>query len=484
MDEENELIALRRKKLDALRAKGVEPFGAGFEPSGSVGEVREKFKEGETLRAAGRIAAHRDMGKSHFLDLRDSSGRIQIYVHAKEVGAELVDLFRLLDIGDFIGVEGTCFLTKSGEPTLKVHTFRLLAKALRPLPEKWHGLQDIEARYRQRYLDLFTNEHSRVVFKKRIMIVREARRFLEERGFLEVETPILQAIAGGAAAEPFRTHHKALGLDLYLRIAPELYLKRLLVGGFNKVFEISRNFRNEGISRKHNPEFTMLEAYWAYADFEKIANLVEELICHLAEVVCGSLQIEHRDADGKIARTINLKRPWRRARYHDLVREVAGKDWFDLSSEQRRERATHEFKLEILPQLADFEVTQHLFEKLVEEATIDPLFVTHCPKELVPLARQNSEDSSLVDVFELIINGAEIAPGYSELNDPLVQRQRLLEQAGEETQRIDEEFLLALEHGMPPAGGVGIGIDRLTMLLTGAESIRDVILFPLLRPKK
>ncbi len=484
MDEENELIALRRKKLDALRAKGVEPFGAGFEPSGSVGEVREKFKEGETLRAAGRIAAHRDMGKSHFLDLRDSSGRIQIYVHAKEVGAELADLFRLLDIGDFIGVEGTCFLTKSGEPTLKVHTFRLLAKALRPLPEKWHGLQDIEARYRQRYLDLFTNEHSRVVFKKRIMIVREARRFLEERGFLEVETPILQAIAGGAAAEPFRTHHKALGLDLYLRIAPELYLKRLLVGGFNKVFEISRNFRNEGISRKHNPEFTMLEAYWAYADFEKIAILVEELICHLAEVVCGSLQIEHRDADGKIARTINLKRPWRRARYHDLVREVAGKDWFDLSSEQRRERATHEFKLEILPQLADFEVTQHLFEKLIEEATIDPLFVTHCPKELVPLARQNSEDSSLVDVFELIINGAEIAPGYTELNDPLVQRQRLLEQAGEETQRIDEEFLLALEHGMPPAGGVGIGIDRLTMLLTGAESMRDVILFPLLRPKK
>jgi lysyl-tRNA synthetase class 2 len=484
MDEENELIALRRKKLDALRAKGVEPFGAGFEPSGSVGEVREKFKEGETLRAAGRITAHRDMGKSHFLDLRDSSGRIQIYVHAKEVGAELVDLFRLLDIGDFIGVEGTCFLTKSGEPTLKVHTFRLLAKALRPLPEKWHGLQDIEARYRQRYLDLFTNEHSRVVFQKRIAIVRETRRFLEERGFVEVETPILQGIAGGAAAEPFRTHHKALGLDLYLRIAPELYLKRLLVGGFNKVFEISRNFRNEGISRKHNPEFTMLEAYWAYADFEKIANLVEELICHLAEVVCGSLQIEHRDADGKIARTINLKRPWRRARYHDLVREVAGKDWFDLSSEQRRERATHEFKLEILPQLADFEVTQHLFEKLIEEATIDPLFVTHCPKELVPLARQNSEDSSLVDVFELIINGAEIAPGYTELNDPLVQRQRLLEQAGEETQRIDEEFLLALEHGMPPAGGVGVGIDRLTMLLTGAESIRDVILFPLLRPKK
>jgi lysyl-tRNA synthetase, class II len=484
MDEENELIALRRKKLDALRAKGVEPFGAGFEVAGSIVEVREKFKDGETLRVAGRITAHRDMGKSHFLDLRDATGRIQIYIHAKEVGPDLIDLFRLLDLGDFIGVEGTCFVTKSGEPTLKVHAFQLLGKALRPLPEKWHGLQDIEARYRQRYLDLLTNEHSRAVFEKRIAIVRETRRFLEERGFVEVETPILQTIAGGAAAEPFITHHKALGLDLYLRIALELYLKRLLVGGFNKVFEINRNFRNEGISRKHNPEFTMLEAYWAYADWEKMANLVEELICFLAEKICGSLTIEHQDADGKIVRTINLKRPWRRARYHDELREVAGKDWFELSSGQRRDRAIDEFKLEILPQLADFEVTQHVFEKLVEEKTTDPLFVTHCPKELVPLAKQNPADDSLVDVFELIINGAEIAPGYSELNDPLVQRQRLIEQAGEERQKIDEDFLLALEHGMPPAGGIGIGIDRLTMLLTGAESIRDVILFPLLRPKK
>jgi lysyl-tRNA synthetase class 2 len=484
MDEENELIALRRKKLDALRAQGVEPFGAAFEPDGTIAEVREKFAEGKSLRAAGRITAHRDMGKSHFLDLRDATGRIQIYIHAKEVGMDLVDLFRLLDLGDLIGVEGTCFLTKSGEPTLRVRTFQLMAKALRPLPEKWHGLQDVEGRYRQRYLDLLTNERSRAVFEKRIAIVRETRRFFEERGFLEVETPILQTIPGGAAAEPFSTHHKALGLDLYLRIAPELYLKRLLVGGFNKVFELNRNFRNEGISRKHNPEFTMLEVYWAYADFEKMANLVEELICHLAEKISGSLQIEHQDAEGKITCTINLRRPWRRARYHDLVREVAGKDWFELSSEQRRERATGSLKVEISPQLADFEVTQHVFEKLIEERTINPLFVTHCPKELVPLAKQNSEDNSLVDVFELIINGTEIAPGYSELNDPLLQRQRLLEQAGEETQKIDEEFLLALEHGMPPAGGMGIGIDRLTMLLTGADSIRDVILFPLLRPKK
>ena len=484
MDEENELIALRRKKLDALRAQGVEPFDATFEPDGTIAEVRKKFADGEFLRAAGRITAHRDMGKSHFLDLRDATGRIQIYIHAKEIGADLIDLFRLLDIGDLIGVEGTCFLTKSGEPTLKARTFRLMAKALRPLPEKWHGLQDIETRYRQRYLDLLTNEHSRVVFEKRIAIVRETRRFFEERGFLEVETPILQTVAGGAAAQPFSTHHKALGLDLYLRIAPELYLKRLLVGGFNKVFEINRNFRNEGISRKHNPEFTMLEAYWAYADFEKMADLVEELICYLAEKICGSLMIEHRDSEGKITRTINLKRPWRRARYHDLVREVAGKDWFEIASAQRRERAISDLEVEISSQLADFEVTQHLFEKLIEEKTVDPLFVTHCPKELVPLAKQNIADNSLVDVFELIINGAEIAPGYSELNDPLLQRERLLQQAGEERQKIDEEFLLALEHGMPPAGGFGLGIDRLTMLLTGADSIRDVILFPLLRPKK
>src|SRR6195256_1186258 len=484
MDDENSLIAQRREKLEALQASGANPFGRAFETSGAIAEVREKFAEGATLRAAGRITAHRDMGKSHFVDLRDSTGRMQVYIHAKEVGEEVIELFKLVDLGDFIGVEGTCFLTKTGEPTLKVHKLELLGKSLRPLPEKWHGLQDVEARYRQRYLDLVTNEHSRAVFEKRIAIMREIRRFMEAKGFLEADTPMLQAVAGGAAAEPFRTHHKALGLELFLRIAPELYLKRLLVGGFNKVFELNRNFRNEGISRKHNPEFTMLEGYWAYADFEKIADLVEEMICYLATKLAGSLEIEHKDADGKVVRTINLKRPWRRARYVDLVREVAGKDWFELSPEKRRERATKELGVEILPTHADFEVTQHVFEKLIEEKTFDPLFVTHCPKELVPLAKQNRDDDSLVDVYELIINGVEISPGYTELNDPDVQRKRLLDQAGEETQKIDEDFLLALEHGMPPAGGFGLGIDRLAMMLTGAESIRDVILFPLLKPKR
>ena len=484
MEPENDLIAQRREKLNALRARGVEPFGGAFETSGSIAEIRDKFKDGETFRAAGRITAHRDMGKSQFVDLRDATGRIQIYLHEKEIGPDAKAIFDLLDIGDFIGLEGDCFLTKTGEPTLKARKFEVLAKSLRPLPEKWHGLQDVEARYRERYLDLISNESSREAFAKRIAMVREIRRFFEERGFAEVETPMLQTVAGGAAAAPFTTRHKALGLDLYLRIAPELYLKRLLVGGFNKVFELNRNFRNEGISRKHNPEFTMLEAYWAYADFEKIADLVEELICYLAEKICGSLKIDHRDADGKVVRTIDLKRPWRRTPYVDLIRGVAGKDWFELSGEQRRERAEGQFKLEIMPQLADFEVTQHVFEKLVEEKTFDPLFVTHCPKELVPLAKQNHADQSLVDVYELIINGVEMSPGYTELNDPDVQRQRLLDQAGEETQKIDEDFLLALEHGMPPAGGFGLGIDRLAMLFTGAESIRDVILFPLLKPKR
>src|SRR5256714_9983685 len=336
MEPENELIAQRREKLAALRTRGVEPFGRAFETSGSIAEVRQKFKEGDSLRAAGRITAHRDMGESHFVDLRDATGRIQAYFHEKEIGAAAMEIFKLLDLGDFIGVEGTCFLTKTGEAKLNAVKVEVLAKSLRPLPEKWHGLQDVEARYRQRYVDLVANQQSREIFQKRIVMAREIRRFLEDRGFMEVETPMLQTVAGGAAAQPFSTHHKALGLDLYLRIAPELYLKRLLVGGFNKVFELNRNFRNEGISRKHNPEFTMLEVYWAYADFEKVAEVLEELICHAAERICGSLKIEHRDADGKVMRTIDLKRRGRRGRYFDLVREVAGEGLVNISSEQRR----------------------------------------------------------------------------------------------------------------------------------------------------
>ena len=482
MEPASDLLAVRRQKLDALRAAGVAPFGRKFEVDGRIEDLLADFNEGKAIRAAGRITAHRDMGKSQFLDISDFSGRLQIFVHAKEIGDAAFAIFRQLDIGDWIGVEGECFITKTGEPTIRVKKLAVLSKALRPLPEKWHGVQDPETKYRQRYLDLIANPDSREVFRKRIAIVQEIRRFLDERRFVEVETPMMQPIAGGAAAQPFKTHHNALGMDLYLRIAPELYLKRLLVAGFTKLFELNRNFRNEGISRRHNPEFTMLEAYWAFADFEMMAGLVEDLICHLARTVCGGLLLEHRDADGNVIKTIDLSPPWKRAKYADLVR-LAVPDWYELSSNQKRARCA-ELNLDVRHCAEDFEVTQHVFEKLIEEKTINPLFVTHSPKELVPLAKQNTEDESLVEVFELVINGQEISPGYSELNDPDIQRSRLEHQSGGETQRLDEDFLLALEYGMPPAGGIGIGVDRLVMMLTGAESIRDVILFPHVRERK
>lgn len=482
MESVSDLLAIRRQKLDALRAAGVDAFGSRFDVDGTVADLRAAFAETAPVRAAGRITAHRDMGKSRFLDLSDFTGRIQAFLHAKEVGPELFAIFQQLDIGDWIGVEGEYFTTKAGEPTIRIKSLTVLSKALRPLPDKWHGVQDAEIKYRQRYLDLIANQESRDIFRKRIGIVRSIREFLDARGFLEVETPMMQAVAGGAAAAPFKTHHNALSMDLFLRIAPELYLKRLLVAGFPKVFELNRNFRNEGISRRHNPEFTMLEAYWAFADFEKMAELVEELVCHLAETHCGGLSIEHKDAEGHVTKTINLSRPWRRARYADLIESVAP-GWYTLDTEGKRQRAI-ELGLDITHCTVDFELTQHIFEKLVEEKTIDPLYVTHCPKELVPLAKQNRADDSVVDVYELVINGQEISPGYSELNDPDIQRARLEEQSGGETQKIDEEFLTALEYGMPPAGGIGIGIDRLVMMLTGAESIRDVILFPHMRSRE
>jgi lysyl-tRNA synthetase class 2 len=479
--EESDLLAIRRQKLNQLRERNAAPFGGRFEVSDAVGVVRANFVEGKKVLIAGRITAHRNMGKSQFLDLSDISGHLQIFVSLKNLSPEQAEIFGLIDIGDFLGVEGECFLTRTGEPTIRVERFQILSKALRPLPDKWHGVSDVEVRYRQRYLDLVANPPARNIFLSRIRIVCQIRKFLQDRGFLEVETPMMQAVAGGAAAQPFTTHHNALNVDLFLRIAPELYLKRLLVGGFTKVFELNRNFRNEGISRRHNPEFTMLEAYWAYADFEMMANLVEELICTLAESEFGSLCIEHRDEEGQIRRTIDLSRPWKRARYEDLIRQV-DETWFERSKDQKRVRC-RELGIEWHPQMEEFELTQQIFEKLVEEKTFDPLFVTHLPVELVPLAKQNIENPKLVDVYELIMNGQEISPGYSELNDPTIQRRRLLDQAGGEIQNLDEDFLLALEYGMPPAGGIGIGIDRLVMVLTGAESIRDVILFPHLRPK-
>lgn len=477
----SELLAIRRQKLQALRSQGVDPFGAAFAVSGSVAEVVAAFQEAALVQVAGRITAYRDMGKSRFLDISDIGGRIQIYFNTKELDESTVAATAQLDIGDFLGVEGTYFTTKTGEQSIRASRLVVLSKSLRPLPDKWHGVQDPEICYRQRYLDLIANNSSRTIFKQRIAIMREIRRFLEARGFLEVETPMMQAVPGGAAAEPFKTHHNALGMDMFLRIAPELYLKRLLVAGFPKVFELNRNFRNEGVSRRHNPEFTMLEAYWAFADFEKMSELVEEMICDLAEHLGVGPVIEHRDDEGNVTSTINLARPWRRAAYRDLI-EAAVPSWFQLDLEAKRKRCV-ELKLDISHCEAEFEVTQHVFEKLVEEKLIDPCFVTHVPKELVPLAKLNDKDPSSVDVYELIINGQEISPGYSELNDPDLQRERLEYQAGGEKQCLDEDFLEALEYGMPPAGGIGIGIDRLVMMLTGAASIRDVILFPHLKTR-
>ncbi|MGB7769899.1 MAG: lysine--tRNA ligase [Verrucomicrobiia bacterium] len=482
MDDTNSLIEQRKAKLAALRKQGIDPFKNKFTPTESCADARKNYTEGREVAVAGRITAHRDMGKSMFIDVRDQSGRIQIYAQKNTLGDEQWNIFTHLDLADFIGVKGTLFTTKTGEISIKLAGFTILAKALRPPPAKWHGLEDTEIRYRQRYLDLMANPEAKDVFLKRSQIITEIRNFLHSRGFVEVETPMMQAIPGGAAAQPFKTHHNALGCDFYLRIALELYLKRLLVGGVDKVFEIGRNFRNEGLSRKHNPEFTMLEAYQAFGDYESMMELVQSMICHVAQKVLGTLKIETKDAEGKIVKSIDLTPDWRRAKYKDLIREKAGADWFDVSPAARRQRA-HDLGAEITKDYQDFEVTGAVFEKLIEPTLIQPTFVTHLPKELVPLAKLSPDDPTTVEVFECCINGQEIAPAYTEQNDPIEQRERLEHQAGGEQQKLDEDFLVALEHGMPPAGGMGMGIDRLCMMLLGQESIRDVILFPQLKPK-
>jgi lysyl-tRNA synthetase class 2 len=472
------LLRLRRQKVDAWRNLGVDPFGSAFANVVPAAQAIADYKDEAPVRVAGRLVSIREMGKSVFAHIQDETGKIQLYANKDALG-EQFGYWKLFDLGDWVGAEGTYFTTKTGEKSVRLTSIRLLAKSLRPLPSQWHGFSDVEARYRQRYLDLIINDEARDVLVKRSRIVSEIRRFFESRGFMEVETPMMQAVAGGTIAKPFVTHHNALNIDLFMRIAIELYHKRLLVGGLTKIFEIGRNFRNEGISRKHNPEFTMLEAYWAFANFEMMADLVEDLFCTVAQNVFGTLEVGGKKEG--IA-PINFKRPWARKKYKDCVLEATSADWFEVSPEERRKRCKA-MGIEIHDQMADYEVTNQVFEKLVEAKTRDPLFVTHLPKELIPLAKQNVEDPSVIDVFELVMGGMELVPGYTELNDPIVQRQRLEEQAGEEKQNIDEDFLLALEYGMPPAGGIGIGIDRMVMVLTGAESIRDVIYFPLLKPK-
>ena len=484
MEDTNQLIEQRRANLAALAEAGIDPFANKFTPSETCGAAKANYEEERLVAVAGRLVSKREMGKTIFAHIKDTSGNIQLFIRKNDVGEEAFKIFKGLDLADFVGANGALFTTKTGEISVKVTDYVVLAKSLRPPPDKWHGLADQELRYRQRYLDLIANDEVRDTFLKRSTIIREIRNFLNERGYVEVETPIMQAIPGGAAARPFVTHHNTFGRDFFMRIALELYLKRLLVGGIDRVFEIGRNFRNEGISRRHNPEFTMLEAYEAYGDYETMMELLQSMICHVSEKVLGTMVIEQKDEEGNVTKTIDLTPDWRRAKYKDLVREKAGNDWFELTTEQRRARATEELKIEVDPEEADFEVTNAVFEKLIEPTLIQPTFVTHLPKELVPLAKLSPEDPDCVEVFECCINGQEIAPAYTEQNNPIEQRERLEQQAGGEQQKLDEDFLVALEHGMPPAGGIGIGIDRLCIMLLGQESIRDVILFPQLKPRE
>jgi lysyl-tRNA synthetase class 2 len=478
MEPTSDLIQARLEKRRKLLERGIDPYGGRFETSELIATARGNPAPERDVRLAGRVMSHRDMGKSMFADIKDSSGKIQVYVQKKVLSEEQFDLFKhFVDLGDIIGVAGKLFVTHAGELTVRVESFTILCKAIRPLPKEWYGIKDTETRLRQRYLDLTLNDNVRETFLLRSRIVAEIRRFLDGRGFVEVETPMMQPLAGGAAAKPFQTHHEALGLDLFLRVAPELYLKRLLVGGFERVYEINRNFRNEGISRRHNPEFTMLEVYEAYGSFETMMDLVQGLVTHVAGTCLETLVIKRYDGQ-----EIDLTPPWRTVRYDDLIEERIGKGWLALSAEERKVQAMN-MGVEFPPDAPDYEVTNAIFEKTIEPTLLNPTFVTHLPAELVVLAKPNKENAKVVDVFELVINGQEIAPAYSELNDPVVQRERLLQQAAGHAEKLDEDFLLALEHGMPPAGGMGIGIDRLVMMLTGVESIRDVILFPLLRPQ-
>ena len=536
----------RRQKVQKLRDLGVEPYGLRTEGITPLAAIKASYTPemghdaGPVVKGAGRIMLKRDMGKLSFLTLRDESGDLQIAIDKRRVDETSWAVRDLLDLGDLIVVEGPLGATNKGETTIWATKVEMAAKALLPPPAKWEGLSDVELRYRQRYVDLWANPEVMARLKLRMKVVEEIRRYMSERGYIEVETPMMQPLAGGAAARPFVTHHRALDIPLYLRIAPELYLKRLLVGGFTKVFELNRNFRNEGISPRHNPEFTMLEAYEAFGSWETMADLVEGMICHIAEKLFGGLRISHRGGGGKLTtedtespettqRVINLQRPWRRVRMVDLVEERTGwkfdkrpledadPDVFEALTREyansaylpdevierrasaskdpdgvrkkllklrRLEALIRKISADLLKLKTPAEQLQEVYEKWIEPTLIDPTFITHVPSVIIPLARKSKEDPFFADVYELAINGQEISPGYSELNDPDVQAANFADQVGdkEEQQKVDEDFLSALRYGMPPAGGMGLGIDRLVMMLTGAESIRDVILFPLMKP--
>jgi len=490
MDELNQILQQRRAKAEELAAMGVELYANNYKPTHQVKDVLPDNPDpaapllGGSMSLAGRIVAMRKFGKATFLHLQDETGRLQVYIKQDVVGEEAYNIFRKLDIGDIAGFKGSLFRTKTGEPTLQAISFQSITKSLRPLPEKFHGLTDVETRYRQRYVDLIVNPEVRDTFRKRVEIIRLVRDFLVNRGFMEVETPMMQPIAGGATAKPFKTHHNALDMDLYLRIAPELYLKRLLVGGFEKVFEINRNFRNEGLSTRHNPEFTMLEFYQSYATYHDLMDLTEEMISWIAAEVTGSMQITYQGAE------IDLAPPWKRYTMEEALVEIAGIEQAVLQDPEKIMRLARDKGIQLEAAAGPGKAKTELFELLVEEKLGNPTFITEYPTEISPLARRNKDNPEVTDRFELFITGREMANAFSELNDPIDQRQRLEKQIAERGDdeeifpELDRDFVRALEYGMPPAAGEGIGIDRLVMLLTDAPSIRDVILFPHLRPEK
>lgn len=491
-EELNDQLLVRRQKMQAFREQGMDPFGARFERTHASQEVIDQYGEfsKEELEEnphevviAGRIMTKRGKGKAGFAHVQDLQGQIQIYVRKDAIGDESYEIYNSVDLGDIVGVKGTVFKTNVGELSVKAKEFVFLTKALRPLPDKFHGLKDVEQRYRQRYLDLLTSETSKETFILRSRIIQSMRRYLDNQGFLEVETPMLHSIAGGAAARPFITHHNALDMELYIRIAIELHLKRLIVGGLEKVYEIGRVFRNEGISTRHNPEFTMLELYEAYADYKDIMALTENLIAHVAQEVFGTTTVQYGEDQ------INLAPGWKRLHMADAVKEYTGADFWQQMTKEQAQALAKEHNVEIKPTMEVGHILNEFFEQKVEEELVQPTFVYGHPVEISPLAKKNPEDERFTDRFELFIVRREHANAFTELNDPIDQRERfeaqLIEKAegNDEAHEMDEDFIEALEYGMPPTGGLGIGIDRLIMLLTNSASIRDVLLFPQMRPR-
>lgn len=488
----NELLLIRRNKLDELRRLGIDPFGAKYEVTHHAKDVlaaydglskEELEAQAPVVSLAGRIMQKRGMGKASFAHIQDITGKIQIYIREDAVGETIYRAFDILDIGDLIGVKGTVFKTKTGETSVKVQSLEVLAKSLYPLPEKFHGLKDVEMRYRQRYVDLIMNPEVKQTFITRSRIIQSMRRYLESLGYLEVETPTMHAIAGGAHARPFITHHNALDMQLYMRIAIELHLKRLIVGGLEKVYEIGRVYRNEGVSTRHNPEFTMMELYEAYADYKDIMRLTENLIAHIAQEILGTTEIEYQ------GQRISLATPWKRISMVDAIKEIAGVDFSVHMTDEEAHRLAREHNVPVEPTMTFGHIVNAFFEHFVEHTLIQPTFVYGHPVAISPLAKKNEADPRFTDRFELFIVGREHANAFSELNDPIDQRERFeaqlreREQGNEEAHEMDEDFIRALEYGMPPTGGLGIGIDRLVMLLTDSPSIRDVLLFPLMRER-